>query len=77
MNRPIEGAERKPLWRRLVYYLHEVRVELKKVSWPSRDQMIAFTTVTLVTTIVITLVVFGLDIAMKNVVLVLIGGVGS
>ena len=43
-------VERKPIWVRLGNFLHEVRQELKKVSWPSREQMVAFTAITLVVT---------------------------
>jgi len=42
------------------------------VSWPSRQQMIAFVSVTLITSIALTLVVFGFDIVMKNLVLLLV-----
>ena len=68
------GEPRQPLWKRFVTFLHEVRVELRKVSWPTRDQMIAFTTVTVITSVALTLVVFGLDVALKEVVLFVIGG---
>ena len=61
-------TERKSLWARIRDYLHEVRQELRKVTWPTREQMIAFTTVTLITSTVLTAVVFGLDILMKEVV---------
>jgi preprotein translocase subunit SecE len=47
-------------------YLHEVRQEMRKVTWPTRDQMIAFTAVTLITSTVLTAVVFGLDVVMKE-----------
>jgi preprotein translocase subunit SecE len=66
------NVERKSLWSRLLNFFHEVRQELKKVSWPSREQMVAFTTVTLVVTVVLTLVVFGLDVAMKEAVISLV-----
>ena len=59
-------TERKSLWARIREYLHEVRQELRKVTWPTREQMVAFTTVTLITSVVLTGVVFGLDIAMKE-----------
>jgi preprotein translocase subunit SecE len=62
-------GERRSIVARLGTFLHEVRQELKKVSWPSREQMVAFTTVTLVVTVVLTLVVFGLDVAMKEAVI--------
>jgi preprotein translocase subunit SecE len=60
------AAERKSIFARLREYLHEVRQELRKVTWPTREQMIAFTTVTVITSTVLTAVVFGLDIAMKE-----------
>jgi preprotein translocase subunit SecE len=59
-------TERKSLWVRLREYLHEVRQELRKVTWPTREQMIAFTTVTVITSVVLTAVVFGLDVVMKE-----------
>jgi len=59
-------AERRSIWARIREYLHEVRQELRKVTWPTREQMVAFTTVTLITSVVLTGVVFGLDIAMKE-----------
>ena len=68
MSRPPK-AERKPLWVRVRHFFHDVRQEMRKVSWPTREQMIAFTTVTLITTVALTVVVFGLDVAMKEVVL--------
>jgi preprotein translocase subunit SecE len=65
-------VERKPIWARLGNFLHEVRQELKKVSWPSREQMVAFTAITLVVTSALTLIIFGLDVAMKEAVITLL-----
>ncbi|HEX2404401.1 MAG TPA: preprotein translocase subunit SecE, partial [Acidimicrobiia bacterium] len=59
-------SERKSLWARLREYLHEVRQELRKVTWPTREQMVAFTAVTVITSTVLTGVIFGLDIVMKE-----------
>jgi len=71
-NRAPETGERKSSFARIRDYLHEVRVELRKVTWPTRDQMVAFTTVTLITSAVLTLVVFGFDVAAKEFVLWLV-----
>ena len=65
-------AERKPFFRRVRDYFHEVRQELRKVTWPTRDQMVAFTTVTVITSAVLTGVIFGLDVAAKQFVLWLV-----
>ncbi len=67
-------GEKKPLLKRLTQFIHEVRVELKKVSWPTRDQMVAFTVVTLVTSVALTAFVFGLDAGLKELVFIAIGG---
>ena len=64
--------ERKSFIRRIGDYLHEVRVELRKVTWPTREQMIAFTTVTVITSTVLTGVIFGFDFVAKQFVLWLI-----
>jgi preprotein translocase subunit SecE len=67
-------GEKKPLLKRLAQFIREVRVELKKVSWPTRDQMVAFTVVTLVTSTALTALVFGLDAGLKELVFIAIGG---
>jgi len=71
-NRPPETAERKSFFARVRDYLHEVRVELRKVTWPTREQMIAFTTVTLITSVALTFVIFGFDVAAKEFILWLV-----
>jgi preprotein translocase subunit SecE len=71
-QRKAEG--RLPVWKRLVQFLHDVRVELKKVSWPTRDQMVAFTTVTVITSVALTALTFALDIGLRELVFIAIGG---
>ncbi|HIE21809.1 MAG TPA: preprotein translocase subunit SecE [Acidimicrobiia bacterium] len=70
--RPKAPAERTSIFRRIAGYLHEVRLELSKVTWPTREQMIAYTTVTMITTVFLTAVIFGLDVAVKDAVLWLV-----
>jgi preprotein translocase subunit SecE len=71
-NRAPDTNERKSLPARIRDYLHEVRVELRKVTWPTREQMIAFTTVTLITSTALTIVIFGFDVAAKEFILWLV-----
>jgi len=54
-------------------FLHEVRQELKKVAWPTRDETTTFTIVVLVVTGFVTAYTFALDFALKNSVLKLLG----
>ena len=55
-------------------FLREVRQELKKVAWPSRRELLAYTVVVLVTVVVLTSFVFGLDLLISKGVLVVFGG---
>jgi len=42
-------------------YFREVRQELRKVAWPSREELTTYSIVVFAVTTVITLFVFGLD----------------
>jgi preprotein translocase subunit SecE len=42
-------------------FLKEVRLELKKVDWPTRTELTTYSTVVLVTITVLTAFVFGVD----------------
>ena len=47
-------------------YLREVRQELKKVAWPSRQELTTYTVVVFSVTTVLTLVIFGMDWAFNR-----------
>ena len=55
-------------------FLREVRLELKKVDWPSRAELISYTIVVLVTITVLTTYVFGLDFFFTKTIVKLLGG---
>ncbi len=67
-----DTGERRSFFARIGDYLHEVRVELRKVTWPTREQMIAFTTVTFIAVVALTGVIFGFDAAAKEFILWLV-----
>jgi preprotein translocase subunit SecE len=50
-------------------FLKEVRQELKKVNWPTRQELVAYTIVVLVSVVVLTTLVFGLDYAFSRAIL--------
>lgn len=54
-------------------FLKEVRSELRKVNWPSRPEVISYTLVVLVTTAVLTGIVWSIDWVVSNAVLNLFG----
>jgi preprotein translocase subunit SecE len=54
-------------------FLREVRQELRKVQWPTRREVVAYTLVVLVTVVVLTSYVFGLDFLISRGILVVFG----
>ncbi len=54
-------AEKANLLKRVSRYLREVRQEIKKVSWPSRQELISSTVVVIVTVAFFVLLIGGLD----------------
>ena len=54
-------------------FLKEVRLELRKVAWPSREELWSYTAVVLVAVVVLTSLVFGLDLFFAKVVLRVFG----
>lgn len=54
-------------------FLKEVRQELRKVNWPSRNEVVSYTAVVLVTTAALTTIVWGVDWLISNAVLNVFG----
>ena len=50
-------------------FLKEVRQELRKVVWPTKQELLTYTIVVLVTVVVMTSYVFGLDVVFSKFVL--------
>jgi preprotein translocase subunit SecE len=56
-----------------VEFLGEVRSELRKVAWPNRKEVVSYTIVVLVTTLVLTLIVYGMDYIIREAVVNTLG----
>ncbi|WP_456425261.1 preprotein translocase subunit SecE [Rhodocaloribacter sp.] len=46
---------------KLIAYLEEVAKEMRKVNWPSRQELISNTVITLVAAMLVSLFIFGID----------------
>jgi preprotein translocase subunit SecE len=55
--------------RRWLRFIREVRLELKKVSWPRRAEVVTYTLVVITTVLIVTALVFVLDFAFANTIL--------
>ena len=47
-------------------FFKEVRIEIKKVNWPTRDETIRYTLITVVMSIAVAIYLGGLDYIMSN-----------
>ncbi len=54
-------------------FLKEVRQELNKVAWPTRQEMAAYTVVVVVAVVFLTALVFGLDLGLSKAILHIFG----
>lgn len=59
--------------RRIQNYIKEVILEMKKVTWPTREELKGATVTVIVFTAVATLYVFGVDFALGKLVSIIIG----
>jgi preprotein translocase subunit SecE len=56
---PAENRASLPV--RFVQYLREVRIELSKVLWPKRPEVVNYSTVVITTLVLLALLIFGLN----------------
>ena len=72
-----QAVPRQPTRERIGFrqFMREVRQELKKVAWPTREETTTYAVVVLTVTIILTVITFGLDFLLKNGVLRLLDAV--
>jgi preprotein translocase subunit SecE len=59
------------MFKRLIKFLREVKLELKKVSWPSRREISGSTGVVIVTVIIVSVYLGILDFILQRLMLVI------
>ncbi|WP_326908348.1 preprotein translocase subunit SecE [Sedimentibacter sp. MB31-C6] len=57
---------------RVKSYFRGVKSELRKVNWPTKKELTNYTVVVLVTTLAMTLVIWGLDLVFENLVALIV-----
>lgn len=57
----------------VLQFLREVRSELRKVNWPDRQQIVSYTVVVLVLTLVLTTFIWGVDEGIRRIVINTLG----
>lgn len=54
-------------WRNPIAYIRAIIVELKKVAWPSRKELVSYSIVVLVVTAILTTIIWGMDEVLRRV----------
>lgn len=67
------NSERLGLFGRMSLFLRQVRDELKKVVWPTKDQLVTYTAVVVVFVIIMGFIIGVFDFAFVKLVLVVFG----
>ena len=60
--------------KKIINFLKESRAELKKVNWPSREEVLTSTRVVIISILVIAGVIALIDYVIKTIVFSIIGG---
>lgn len=69
----VSTTERLGLFGRISLFLRQVIFELKKVVWPTREQLVTYTAVVVVFVTIMGLIIAALDFAFVKVVLIIFG----
>ncbi len=69
----VNSSEQLGLFGRMALFLRQVGFELKKVVWPTKEQLITYTTVVIVFVTIMALIVAGLDYVFVKLVLAVFG----
>lgn len=54
-------GDKKGVWKTITQFLKDVRIEMKKVIWPSREEVTNYTAVVLITVAVVSTYLLALD----------------
>jgi preprotein translocase subunit SecE len=69
----VNSTERLGLFSRMSLFLRQVMFELKKVVWPTKEQMVTYTAVVVVFVIIMGLIIAALDFLFVKLVLLVFG----
>jgi preprotein translocase subunit SecE len=69
----VNSSERLGFFSRMALFLRQVMFELKKVVWPTKEQMVTYTAVVVVFVIIMGLIIAALDFVFVQIVLLIFG----
>jgi len=60
-------GEKKGIWKTITQFLKDVQIEMKKVIWPSREEVMNYTIVVLITVAVVSTFILVMDFGLQHV----------
>lgn len=60
--------------KKIIAFLREAKAELKKVNWPSREEVLTSTRIVIISIIIIGAAIALIDFVVKTVIFALLGG---
>jgi preprotein translocase subunit SecE len=60
------------MFNKLATYLRDVKTEMAKVSWPTRDELVESTTIVIILALVLAVFIFGVDQGLSNILKVIL-----
>ncbi len=60
--------------KKVIAFLREAKAELKKVNWPSREEVLTSTRIVIISILIIGAVIALIDFVVKTVIFALLGG---
>ncbi len=60
-RRPARPVERRNVFERIGLWWRQIVAELRKVIWPTRKELVTYTIVTLAFSVIMIMIVFGVD----------------
>ncbi len=60
-------------WQQLVQFLQEVRIELKKVNWPRRKEVVGSTVVVIVSVFIVSFFLGAIDVILQRLLTLVVG----
>lgn len=55
------------MFKKLSTYLRDVKTEMSKVSWPTRDELVESTGIVILLSLVLAVFIFGIDQGLSNI----------
>jgi preprotein translocase subunit SecE len=69
---PEKNGRKKHTMGKLIQFLKEVKIELTKVTWPKREELVGSTTVVLILSVILAVFIGVVDLIIRNIIFLIL-----